>query len=124
MARPEAEVLSSFSEAVTAIGQSGEQLRLKDATLERVSPDEKTARTFDHLYLALGCDVQAALAVDCGAATDPQNNLVVDDHQMTSITGLYAAGDVVLGLNQIAVATGEAARAATAMHNLLRTGAA
>ena len=119
----EAEFLSNYSEEVTVIGQSEGQLRLKDATIEWVSPDGKTARTFDHLYLALGCDVQAALAVDCGAATDPQNNLVVDGHQMTSVTGLYAAGDVVLGLNQIAVATGEAARAATAMHNLLRTGA-
>ena len=41
---------------------------------------------------------------------------------MTSVEGLYAAGDLVRGLNQIAVATGEAAIAATAMHNRLRRG--
>lgn len=34
--------------------------------------------------------------------------------------GLYAAGDVVRGLNQIAVATAEAAVAATDIHNRLR----
>jgi thioredoxin reductase (NADPH) len=39
---------------------------------------------------------------------------------MTSIPGFYAAGDVVRGLNQIAVATAEAAVAATAIHNALR----
>ncbi len=34
--------------------------------------------------------------------------------------GLYAAGDTSRGLNQISVATGEAAIAATAMHVVLR----
>ncbi|SNS87210.1 hypothetical protein SAMN06265795_10856 [Noviherbaspirillum humi] len=38
----------------------------------------------------------------------------------TSVPGLYAAGDVVSGLNQIAVATGQAAIAATAIHNSLQ----
>jgi thioredoxin reductase (NADPH) len=37
----------------------------------------------------------------------------------TSIDGLYAAGDVVHGLNQICVATGQAAIAATAIHHYL-----
>jgi len=45
---------------------------------------------------------------------------VVDDRQQTSIPGLYAAGDMVRGLNQITTAQGEAAIAATAMHNRLR----
>jgi thioredoxin reductase (NADPH) len=35
------------------------------------------------------------------------------------VKGLYAAGDLVRGLNQIAVAVGEAAIAATAVHNAL-----
>ena len=44
----------------------------------------------------------------------------MDAHQATSVAGLYAAGDVVRGLNQIAVAGAEAAVAATAIHNALR----
>ena len=36
----------------------------------------------------------------------------VDEHGRTTVDGLYAAGDVVRGLNQIAVATAEAAVAA------------
>jgi thioredoxin reductase (NADPH) len=89
------------------------------------SPDKvhlagPTPRTFDHLYLALGCFPQAHLATSCGAQTDPDGKLIIDAHQMTSVSGLYAVGDVVRGLNQITVAAGEAAIAATAVHNRLR----
>jgi thioredoxin reductase (NADPH) len=35
------------------------------------------------------------------------------------VPGLYAAGDVAAGLNQINVAAGQAAIAATAIHNSL-----
>ena len=55
-----------------------------------------------------------------GALQDDDGKLLVDTHQMTTLEGLYAAGDVVRGLNQIAVGAGEAAIAATAIHNRLR----
>jgi thioredoxin reductase (NADPH) len=42
--------------------------------------------------------------------------LVVDEFQCTSVPGLYAIGDVVRGLNQISVAAGQAAVAATRIH--------
>ncbi|PVM82948.1 NAD(P)/FAD-dependent oxidoreductase [Caulobacter endophyticus] len=77
-------------------------------------------RTFDCLYLALGCEMQSRLAVRWGAAHDDGGNLIVDRHQQTSIDGLYAAGDVVRGLNQITVATAEAAIAAADIHRRLR----
>ena len=75
---------------------------------------------FDHLYLALGCRMNSEIAIAAGARHDEQFNLSVDDHQETSVSGLYAAGDVVRGLNQISVAGGEAAIAATAIHNRLK----
>jgi thioredoxin reductase (NADPH) len=64
-------------------------------------------------------NVRSRLAVALGAATDPQGYLVVDAHQQTSVPWLYAAGDVASGLNQISVATGGAAIAASAMHRRL-----
>jgi thioredoxin reductase (NADPH) len=79
----------------------------------------RARQTFDHLYLALGCAPQSDLAVRCGARLDDAGALLVDSHQMTSVPGLYAAGDLVRGLNQISVASGEAAIAATAIHNRL-----
>jgi thioredoxin reductase (NADPH) len=77
-------------------------------------------RSFDCLYLALGCELQSRLAVRWGAAHDELQNLIVNAHQETSIPGLYAVGDVVRGLNQISVATGEAAIAASHIHKRLR----
>jgi thioredoxin reductase (NADPH) len=46
--------------------------------------------------------------------------LIVNAHQETSVPRLYAAGDVVRGLNQVVVAAAEAAIAATDIHNKLR----
>lgn len=80
---------------------------------------EQTVR-FDALYAALGCVARSELAVQAGARLDDQSRLFVDDHQQTSVPGLFAAGDLVRGLNQISTAQGEAAIAATAIHNRLR----
>lgn len=77
-------------------------------------------RVFDLVYSALGTSPNADLAQDLGARLGDDGRLFVDAHQATSVPGLYAAGDVVRGLNQIAVAGAEAAIAATAIHNALR----
>jgi thioredoxin reductase (NADPH) len=74
---------------------------------------------FDIVYPALGCDVRSDLASALGAATTDIGCFKVDGHQRTSIEGLYAAGDVVSDLHQIAVATGHAAVAATHIHHCL-----
>lgn len=75
---------------------------------------------FDTLYSALGVTARSGLAEQLGVAMDEDGRLIVDRHQRSSVPGLYAAGDVVSTLNQIAVAMGEAAIAATAIHNDLR----
>ena len=77
-------------------------------------------RAFDLVYSALGTSPNAELAQGLGARLADDGRLEVDLHQATSVPGLYAAGDVVRGLNQIAVATAEAAVAATDIHNRLR----
>jgi thioredoxin reductase (NADPH) len=77
------------------------------------------AHDFDALYSMLGITVQSGLARELGAKCDDDDNLLVDAHLRTSIPGLFAAGDVVNGLNQISVATGHAAIASTAIHNSL-----
>lgn len=75
---------------------------------------------FDVLYAALGVDPRVQLAAGLGARLDDNGNLVTDAHGRTSVEGLYAAGDVVQALDQIGVAVGQAAIAATAIHNRLR----
>ena len=73
----------------------------------------------DTVYCALGMVVHSELAVALGARHDAGGYLLTDRHQRTSVPGLFAAGDVVKGLNQISVATGGAAVAAAAMHRAL-----
>ena len=62
---------------------------------------------------------QSGLAIQAEARLDADARLFTGEHQETSVEGLYAAGDLVRGLNQIGVAVGEAALAATAVHNRL-----
>ena len=73
----------------------------------------------DVFYPMLGETARSDLAASLGALTVECSKLLVDDHLRTSVPGLYAIGDVTRGLNQIAVATGQAAIAATTIHNTL-----
>lgn len=91
--------------------QPGEQVELRTCTGD--------AYRFDVVYPVLGSRARAELARRIGAAVDSTGALIVDGHQQTTIAGLYAAGDVTSSLNQISVATGQAAIGATAIHNSL-----
>jgi thioredoxin reductase (NADPH) len=82
--------------------------------------EDESRRRLEVLYPALGCEVRSALALDLGARCDEQGYVLTDNHQLTHVAGLYAAGDVTNELNQICVATGHAAIAATDIYNRLR----
>lgn len=141
----EALFLRTYTDRITFIHVGGapldltgeERARLDTAGIELIDaaarelaldPDGATAicfsggetRHFDALYSALGVRPRCELAWQLGAATDSDGRLRVDEHQQTSVDGLFAAGDMVRGLNQISTAEGEAATAATAIHNRLR----
>ena len=73
--------------------------------------------SFDSVYPALGSDTHVQLAEMLGAELSSDNCIKVDAHQRTSVPGLYAAGDVVLGLDQISHAMGEGGVAATTIRN-------
>ncbi|MFM0626964.1 NAD(P)/FAD-dependent oxidoreductase [Paraburkholderia xenovorans] len=73
---------------------------------------------FDSVYPVMGCDARTdVLGLDL--ERDEDGMVRTDKHQRTSIQRLYAAGDIVNTLNQISVASGEAAIAATAIHKSL-----
>lgn len=110
-----------------ALAQAG--VRTVDAAVKRIrllGPDRVGVSCaalpelrFDVLYPMLGTVAQSSLATGLGAKCDAQGELVVDDHQATSVAGLYAAGDIVKALNQMSVGMAHAALAATAIHNSL-----
>jgi thioredoxin reductase (NADPH) len=72
---------------------------------------------FESAYPALGSHIHSDLARDLGADCTEDGCILVDSHQRTSIPGLYAAGDVVAGLDQMSTAFGHASIAATTIRN-------
>ena len=73
----------------------------------------------DTLYPMVGCQPRVELLDGLGTRQDEFQQLWVDEHQQTSVAGLYAAGDVVHALNQMSVGAAHAATAATAIHRAL-----
>lgn len=76
-------------------------------------------RDFDTLYVALGTTARTDLAAGLGVRLAQGGCVAVDEKQRTSIDRVYAIGDVTDGLDQIAVAMGQGAVAATAIHSVL-----
>ena len=72
---------------------------------------------FDSIYPALGSDTHTQLGEMVGAKLAKDGCFLCDSHQRTSVPGLYAAGDVVHGLDQISHAMGEGGVAATTIRN-------
>ncbi len=73
--------------------------------------------TFDSIYPALGSDVHCQLADMVGARMGDDSCVGVDAHMRTSVDRVYAAGDLVIGLDQISNAMGQGGIAATTIRN-------
>lgn len=121
---PEAPLSDEEAAQLSAAGVRYVDSPLKGVTLtENMAPvlhtEDGEDYRFDVFYPMLGEKARSTLAADIGAARGDCDKLIVDDHQRTSVPGLFAVGDVVIGLNQISVAIGQAAIAATAIHNAL-----
>ena len=100
---------------IEAVGGPCASLRIEGEQI--VAPTPAGDLTFDSIYPALGSVIRSELAMALGAEGSSDGCLVVDDHQRTSVPGLYAAGDVVKGLDQISHAMGEGGVAATTIRN-------
>ena len=90
---------------------------IENGQLALDTADERMA--FDSVYPALGSVVRSGLAAKIGAKLTDEDSVIVDDHMETGIPGLFAAGDVVAGLDQISNAMGQAGVASTTIRNHL-----
>ena len=105
------------------LGEAG--IQLVDGPVTAIEPGEETITVsadgrrheFDSIYPALGSDTHTQLAEMLGAVLSGESCIRVDSHQRTSVPGLYAAGDVVHGLDQISHAMGEGGVASTTIRN-------
>ena len=135
----EAVFIRSYTADVTLIApdkalslKREDQQKLKDAGIDCVDgPAQAVAipdgcivvdtaeghHTFDSIYPALGSDTHTQLGEMVGAKLADDGCFLCDTHQRTSVKGLYAAGDVVHGLDQISHSMGEGGVAATTIRN-------
>lgn len=68
------------------------------------------------LFLVAGQRERCALATMLGCEINVDGVVVTDKHAMTSVPGIYAAGDASVGEQFVVVAAAEGATAATAIH--------
>lgn len=137
----EAQFIRTYTRDITLISPHGDHdldeacsAKLDDAGIKRVAGPcggyaiengtiaFETAEgrlAFDSVYPALGSVIRSGLAGKVGAKLAESGCILVDDHQETSVPGLFAAGDVVIGLDQISHAMGQAGVAATTIRNHL-----
>jgi thioredoxin reductase (NADPH) len=78
------------------------------------------AFTFDAIYSGLGIEPRTGLLARLGADLAQDGRIITDARQRTSVPGCYAVGDIVTGLNQIAVAMAQGEIAAVDIHNAMR----
>lgn len=130
----ELDVLKNFSQDVTVF-TNGAKLEVETGSIpvvtdpllaiegEDVLASVKTEKAFfqlDALFVAVGTPSATDFALRMGAFID-KNNIVVDENFMTNIPGLFAAGDCIGGLLQIAKAVDDGAKAAIALNKYLKT---
>lgn len=139
-AAAEARFLRSYTADLTLIATDGDHdlsaedrdslkeagVTVIDGPIDVILPGEKQITVtlcdgkeleFDSLYPALGSDTHTGLAEMVGAKLSKDCCIVTDEHQRTSVDGVYAAGDVVKGLDQISNAMGQGGVASTTIRN-------
>lgn len=102
-----------YSEKINAI--------LGEGRVSGVQLDDGTELPLAGVFVALGVAGSTALARKLGAEIEG-NRIVTDAQMMTTIPGLYAAGDCTGGLLQVAKAVYEGALAGTEAAKALRKG--
>ena len=93
---------------------------IEDGKIRSLTSHTGSCRPFDAIYSALGSKARSDIVRDLGTKIDNKGCVMTDAHQRSSTDGLFIAGDVARSLDQISVAMGEAAIAATAIHNRIR----
>ncbi|WP_228461831.1 NAD(P)/FAD-dependent oxidoreductase [Paracoccus liaowanqingii] len=128
----EASFLRHYSPSVTLVSPDGAPgtarngIRVLQAALTGIALSETEilmtlqdgeTRPFDTMYVALGTTPRTDPAGCLGVELDEDGHIAIDAKQKTNLDGVYAIGDVTNGIDQIAVAMGQGAVAATAIHN-------
>lgn len=106
--------------------QQVEKLHAKRVKFENGSftpvPGEEMEMPVDLVFLAMGFvgPVKQGLLESLGVEYDPRGNVKVDEHFMTNLDGVFAAGDSKRGASLIVWAIAEGRKAAAGVHQYLQ----
>ncbi|TFF83760.1 thioredoxin-disulfide reductase [Candidatus Thorarchaeota archaeon] len=93
---------------------------IEELLMENVKTEAQKTLKVDGAFVALGSDPESTLAKSIGVQTNERGEILVNDKQATNIPGVFAAGDVVESMKQIAVAVGHGAIAADSAYSYVR----
>ncbi|MEC4674580.1 MAG: glutamate synthase subunit beta [Nitrospirota bacterium] len=101
----------------------GHQVKFEQGRFSPI-PNTEFSLDVDLVLLAMGFTgpVKNGLLDSLGVTYDPRGNVAVDEHYMTNIDGVFAAGDTKRGASLIVWAIAEGRRAATAVDAYLLSG--
>ncbi|NPA48229.1 MAG: FAD-dependent oxidoreductase [Thermococci archaeon] len=116
------------------IGENGKVVAVELQRCKLGEPDESGRRRpipiegsnfqidVDYVIFAIGQTPTPPFSEDVGIATDRKGRIVVDMRHMTSVEGVFAAGDVVTGPSKVGKAVLDGLNAAESMHIWLEGG--
>lgn len=104
------DVVDGVAEALLGDPGALEGLRLKDGTVVAA----------DMVLFSYAHDAANGLARQLGCEVDDRGCIIVDGFQLSSVDGVYAAGDVTPGLQLVSVAIGQGTAAGVACATSLR----
>ncbi|WP_243364309.1 thioredoxin-disulfide reductase [Fundidesulfovibrio terrae] len=95
--------------------------KVEAVTVRDLKTDERTRLDVQGVFIFVGYEPQGGF-FPSGIETDPQGFIVTDQNYLTSIPGIYAAGDVrSKNVRQVATAVGDGAAAASTVISYLET---
>jgi thioredoxin reductase (NADPH) len=93
---------------------------VNELVLENVKTGEVRSLPVEGAFIALGSNPESTLAKSVGVETNERGEILVCSKQTTNIPGVFAAGDVVESMKQIAVAVGHGAISADSAYSYIR----
>ena len=92
----------------------------EDGWLEALEFEDGTVREYRGGFAMYGAEYNNGLAEALGCDIDDDGSVEVDEHNRTSVDGVYAVGDLTPGHNQVPIAMGDGAKAGISIHFDLR----
>jgi thioredoxin reductase len=97
------------------------RLEGNDGKLERIVFDDDSQLARSAMFFSTPCVTRSELAIRLGCELVDKDMVKADSRGLTTVAGLYVAGDASEDLNLVSIAVAEGTKAAVAIHKDLRS---